>query len=483
MSLPKGKICLSSRPGIIPPARQTGHALPMKDLTQGPIRGHLIAMALPTTIGMLVQTLYFMVDLYFVSGLGKDAIAGVSAAGNIMLVVIALTQMLSVGTVALIAHAVGEKNQPRAVLAFNQSLLVALGCMVLTMAAGLLGASAYMRMVGATAGIVQAGTTYLAWYLPGLGLQFAAASIASALRGTGIVKPTMVVQLVSVVLNTALAPVLIAGWGTHHPMGVAGAGLATTLATFAGVLLMLGYFVRLEHYVRLDLHALRPDPAVLRRLLQIGVPAGGEYFLMFLLNAAIFTIIRDFGENAQAGFGVGSRVLQAIIMPAMAIAFAVPAVAGQNYGARRGNRVRETLKQALILETVVMAALVLVCQLWATIPVRWFTDDPQAVAVAGDYLRVISWNLLAAGVVFGCSGIFQALGNTWPALASSATRLVTFVLPAIALSHRPGFALLDVWHLSVVTTIVQALVSLALVRWQMGKRLSASAAPAVAAAA
>jgi putative MATE family efflux protein len=451
----------------------------MKDLTQGSIRGHLVAMALPTMIGMLVQTLYFMVDLYFVSGLGKDAIAGVIAAGNIMLAVIALTQMLSVGTVALIAHAVGEKNQPRAVRVFNQSLLLALACMALTLAAGALGGTAYMRAVGATPGIVAAGTTYLAWYLPGLALQFAVASIASALRGTGIVKPTMVVQLLSVVLNTALAPVLIAGWGTGHPMGVAGAGLATTLSTLAGVLLMIGYFVRLEHYVRLDVQALRPDGAVLRRLLQIGVPAGGEYFLMFLLNAAIFTIIRDFGEDAQAGFGVGSRVLQAIIMPAMAIAFAVPAVAGQNYGAGRGDRVRETLKQALLLETAVMAALVLVCQLWAAIPVRWFTSDPQAVAVAADYLRVISWNLLAAGVVFACSGVFQALGNTWPALGSSASRLVTFVAPALALSHRPGYALLDVWHLSVATTIVQAAISLLLVRWQMARRLPASPEPAM----
>jgi putative MATE family efflux protein len=456
----------------------------MKDLTQGPIRGHLVAMALPTMIGMLVQTLYFMVDLYFVAGLGKDAIAGVIAAGNVMLFVVALTQMLSVGTVALISHAVGEKNQPRAVRAFNQALLLALGCTVATLVAGALGSSAYMRLVGATDGIVEAGTSYLAWYVPGLALQFAIAVVASALRGTGIVKPTMIAQLLSVVLNTVLAPVLIAGWGTGHPMGVAGAGLATTLSTLAGALLMVAYFVRLEHYVRIDTNALRPDGAVLRRLLQIGVPAGGEYFLMFLLNAAIFTIIRDFGEDAQAGFGVGSRVLQAIIMPAMAIAFAVPAVAGQNYGARRGDRVRETLKQALILETVVMGALVLVCQLWATIPVRWFTTDPEAVTVAADYLRVISWNLLAAGVVFGCSGIFQALGNTWPSLASSASRLVTFVLPALALSHRPGFAILDVWHLSLATTIVQAVISVLLVRWQMNRRLpAASAEPAAPVAA
>jgi len=435
-------------------------------------------------IGMLVQTLYFMVDLYFVSGVGKDAIAGVSAAGNVMMVVLALTQMLSVGTVSLIAHAVGAKDQPLAVRVFNQSLLLALACTALTLAAGVLGSDAYLRLVCANDGVYQAGRDYLAWYLPGLALQFGLASIAAALRGTGIVKPTMVMQLLTVLINTLLAPVLIAGWGTHHPMGSAGAGLATTLSTLAGVGLVAGYFLRREHYVRLDASALRPDAALLRKLLRIGVPAGGEYFLMFVLNAAVFLIIRDFGDDAQAGFGVGSRLLQSLIMPAMAIAFAVPAVAGQNFGARRGDRVRETLRQALVLETVVMAALVALCQFWAQTPVRWFTTDPQAVAVAMDYLRVISWNLFAAGIVFGCSGIFQAMGNTWPALASSATRVLTFVLPAFLLAHRPGFTLLDVWHLSVATTIVQALTSLALVRWQMNARLPApalaEAAPAAA---
>jgi len=454
----------------------------MKDLTQGPIRGHIVTMALPTMVGMLVQTLYFMVDLYFVSGLGQDAIAGVSAAGNVMMLVVALTQMLSVGTVTLIAHAVGAKDQPRAVVVFNQSLLLAAACAVLTLVAGYAGAQAYMRLVAATPAVVAAGTTYLAWYLPGLALQFGIASIAAALRGTGIVKPVMLMQLSSVALNTVLAPVLVAGWGTHHPLGVAGAGLATTLSTAFGVLLLGAQFVRLEHYVHAAAQALRPRPAVLARLLRIGVPAGAEYLMMFLLTGAIFILIRGFGETAQAGFGVGSRVLQAIIMPAMAIAFAVPAVAGQNVGAGRGDRVRETLREALILETAVMALLVALCQFGAAVPVRWFTDDPQAIAVATDYLRVISWNLLAVGVVFGCSGLFQALGNTWPSLASSASRLLTFVLPAFLMSRRPGFALLDVWHLSVATTVLQALASLALVRWQMDKRLGGTAGKGLASA-
>ena len=111
----------------------------MKDLTQGSIRHHIIAMATPITIGMLVQTLYFMIDLYFVSRLGTDDIAGVSAAGAVVLLVMALTQMLSVGTMAPISRAVGAKDRAGANLVFNQSLLLALACTLLTLVVGALG--------------------------------------------------------------------------------------------------------------------------------------------------------------------------------------------------------------------------------------------------------------------------------------------------------------------------------------------------------
>ena len=110
----------------------------MKDLPQGPVTGRLIAMAVPIAIGMLFQTLYLLVDLYFVSGIGDTAIAGVSSAGTAGFVILALTQMLGVGTVALVAHAVGRKDQAEANLVFNQSVLLSGVCGVLTLTAGYL---------------------------------------------------------------------------------------------------------------------------------------------------------------------------------------------------------------------------------------------------------------------------------------------------------------------------------------------------------
>jgi len=454
----------------------------MKDLTQGPIRGHIIAMAAPIAIGMLVQTLYFLVDLYFVSRLGSDAVAGVSAGGNAVMITIALTQMLSVGTVSLISHAVGAKDQPRAQLVFNQSLGLAAACTLFAVVLGLVGIVPYMRTLGAGDAIAEAGRSYLFWYLPGLALQFPMAAMGSAMRGTGVAKPGMVVQMLTVLVNIVLAPILIAGWGTGHPLGPMGAGLASSLAVAAGVLMMIVYFVRLESYVSVDWHAMWPRLAVWKPLLRIGVPAGGEFFLMFLYTSAIYWLIRGFGPAAQAGFGIGMRVMQATFLPAMAISFALPAVAGQNFGARHADRVRETLKQGVILECSIMFLLAVLCHVAPEKMIGAFTNDPAVAEVGVSFLTIISTNFVAMGFVFACSGLFQAMGNTWPAMASTATRLVTFIVPAVYLSQQPGFALRQVWFLSVATVLLQALVSGLMVRWQLRQRLQSFAVPQAGAA-
>ena len=298
----------------------------MKDLTQGSITRLLIGLAVPIAIGMLFQTLYFLVDLYFVSRLGDAAIAGVSSAGTAGFVILALTQMLGVGTVALVAQAAGAKDQAQANLVFNQSVLLSALCGAATLIAGILVTGPYLRAVSADEATASAGIAYLYAYTPGLALQFAVVALGSALRGTGIVRPTMLVQMLTVVVNIVLAPVLIAGWGTQRPLGTAGAGLASSLAIGVGVLLLWIYFVRLEHYVGLSSQLWRPQWATIRRILNIGLPAGGEFFMMFVILGVIYWVIRGFGPAAQAGFGIGGRMMQALFLPVMALAFgATPA--------------------------------------------------------------------------------------------------------------------------------------------------------------
>ena len=453
----------------------------MKDLTQGTVSRQLVAMAVPIGIGMLFQTLYFLVDLFFVSRLGDAAIAGVSSAGTAAFVIMALTQMLGVGTVALVSHAVGRKDQNAANLIFNQGVLLAAICLLVTLAVGWRFAAAFLRSVAADAPAATAGSAYLFWYTPGLALQFAAIALGSGLRGTGIAKPTMLVQMITVILNVILAPILISGWLTHHPYGTAGAGLASSISIAVGVLLLGIYFARLEHYVSLEPRLWKPRWAIMGRILNVGLPAGGEFFVMFVILGFMYWVIRGFGPGAQAGFGIGMRVMQAMFLPVMAVAFAVAPVAGQNFGARQYARVRETFRVAAILSSVLMVLLTLVCQWHPEWFIRGFSDQADVLAVGGPYLRIIAWNFVATGLIFTCSGMFQALGNTWPSLLSSASRLITFVLPALWLSRQPGFTLTQVWHLSVATVALQALTSIVLLRREFGRKLR-GAAPTDAAA-
>lgn len=428
----------------------------MRDMTTGSIPKHIVRLALPMAAGMIFQTMYYLVDLWFVTRLGDAAVAGVSAAGNVQMIVMSVTQVLGVGTMALIANAVGRKDQADANLIFNQSTVWAFACGVLVLVAGFALAPLYLGTVGADEATRANGLSYLRWYLPGLGLQFALVSMGSALRGTGIVKPTMLVQIVTVVMNIILAPVLIAGWGTGKPLGVAGAGLASTLAIAVAVTMMSIYFVRLEHYVGFKREMLTFRTDIIARILRIGVPPGAEFALMFVLTGVTYFVIRDFGSASQAGYGIGSRVMQSIFLPAMAISFSAAPLAGQNMGARHPQRVRDTFKWAALMGSGLMLVLTLICQWRPELFVQGFTEEPAVRDVATTFLRTISWNFVASGLLFTCSGMFQALGNTVPSLVSSATRLLTYAIPALWLASRPGFQLTHVWTLSVVTVALQA---------------------------
>ncbi len=444
----------------------------MKDLTQGSMTPLIIGMAAPMAAGMIFQTLYLLVDLYFVAALGDDAVAGVGAGGTLMFMIMALTQVLGVSAVALIAQAVGRKDQQEANLVFNQSLVVAAVFAVITLIGGLLLADVYLAGIASDEGARREGVTFLYWFLPGMALQFPMIAMASSLRATGLVKPGMVVQIITVVLNTILAPIMIAGWGPGPALGVLGAGLASSISVLAGVVMLTFYFIKLEKYVSFDSSLWRPRFAIWKRMLDIGLPAGGEMLLLFVYFSAVYWLIQDFGAAAQAGFSIGGRIMQSIFMPTMAIAFALGPIAGQNFGAGRHDRVRETCYKGIMLNGVVMVVVTVLMQWKSDLLVGFFTSEEEVIAVGSVFLQLISLNFIAQGVVFACSGIFQGLGNTRPAMLSSGARILVFLPLAVFLKYQPGFTINQVWYVSILSVTVQAVVSFILVRREFRLRLA-----------
>ncbi|MGI9088636.1 MAG: MATE family efflux transporter [Chthoniobacterales bacterium] len=429
-------------------------------------------MAAFLAVSMLVQTLYLLADLYWVGHLGKEAIAAVGVAGNLMMVVMAVTQTLGVGTTTLIAQSAGRKDQPHAELAFNQSLsmsiLIALGLGVF----GFLTRDAYCNGLSADPETAALAKTYLNWFIPALVLQFPLGTLGSALRATGIIKPAVGLQVLSVVLNMIFAPLFIFGIGPWPKMGVSGAALATFVSILvAGVLLVL-YFEKKYHYLRIRFSQWQPQMKMWWSLLKIGLPAGAEFALLTLFMIVVYTIIRPFGAAAQAGFGVGMRVMQAMFLPVLAIAFAVSPVVGQNFGGRHADRVRHAVYAALGLSGGLMLLLTLLARIAPATLMRGFTNDPNVIAFGTEYLLIASLNFVAAGLVFASSSVFQGIGNTVPPLLSSSSRLLLFALPAFLLSRMPGFQIRYVWYLSVASQLVQACFNLLLLRRELRRKLN-----------
>jgi putative MATE family efflux protein len=444
----------------------------VQDLTKGSIPGHLLRTTSFMLVTMVFQTLYFLVDLYWVGRLGKEAVAGVGVAGNLMFIVLAITQMLGVGTTTLISHAAGRKDHERALLVFNQALVLSAVAGALFLAAGMALRMTYARGLSADLVTAQLAGQYLLWFVPAMALQFPMIAMASALRGTGNFKPGMVVQTATVILNILLAPVLIFGWLGNPPLGVAGAALASLVAVVAGTAWFTLYFRPRDAYLRFVPADWRPQLELWGNVFRIGLPSGAEFALMGVYLLFIYVIARPFGAAAQAGFGIGMRVLQAGFMPMVALGIAVAPVAGQNFGARHPERVRETFRTAITWALAGMVAFVILCQVAPAAMIRVFSGDPEVVAVGVEYLRIISWSFVGSGIVFVASSMFQAMGNTLPSLISSAARIVLVVVPALILSRRPGFALWWLWLVAAASIFLQMTISLLLLRREFRTRLA-----------
>jgi Na+-driven multidrug efflux pump len=281
----------------------------------------------------------------------------------------------------------------------------------------------------------------------------------------------MIVGTASVIINMIFAPFLIFGWLTGAAFGVAGAAISSLIAVVVATVWLGTYFIKPSaflHYVPADW---TPDFPMWWQMLKIGLPAGAEFGLMAVYLFIVYVISRPFGSAAQAGFGIGLRVVQAGFMPVVALGFSVAPVAGQNFGARLGDRVKHTFTIAASLAVAVMFVWAVACYFGAAPMVALFTDDAGVIAVGTEYLRIVAWTFVGSGIIFVASSMFQAMGNTLPPLAASFARIVLVAVPAIMMSRMPGFQLTWIWYLSVGALVFQLVAVLVLLHREFRVRL------------
>ena len=449
----------------------------MEDLTTGPLTRHLLKTTSFMLVTMIFQTLYFLIDLYWVGRLGTHAVAAVGIAGNFTFIVLALTQMLGVGTTTVVSHAVGRKNRDEAELMFNQAQLLAVVTGIAFLIVGMLVRLPYTRALSPDAETAALAAQYLAWFIPAMALQFLMVAAGAALRAVGNFKAGMIVGTGTVIINMVLAPFLIFGWVTGRAFGVAGAAMASLVAVVVAVIWFATYFLPKDSYLQFVRADLKPRLVLWRKMLAIGLPAGFEFGMMGLYLVIVYALARPFGAAAQAGFGIGQRVIQALFMPAVALGFSVSPVAGQNFGARSRERVVDTFRTAAYMVTAIMVLLTVVCLIAPHALIGVFSKDPAVLAVGSEYLRIVSWNFVASGLIFVASSMFQAMGNTIPSLVASGARILLVAVPAILLSRTPGFQLNWIWYLSVGAVLTQLALSMFLLRREFGRRLAFPSQP------
>ncbi len=444
----------------------------MQDLTTGSLTGHLLKTTSFMLVSMVFQALYVLVDLFWVGRLGTDAVAAVGISANLSFVVLAISQMLGVGTTTAVSHAAGRKEHAEATYLFNQSQVLSMVAGVLFFAVAMASRTAYAAALSADAATQRLTEEYLLWFIPAMALQFAIVAMGAALRGTGNFKPGMIVQTGTVILNIVLAPILIFGWGPFPVMGVGGAALATFVAVVVGVIWISFYFLDPDAYLRFHFADWKPKFSVWWQMLKIGLPAGVEFGLMGLYMVVVYAISRRFGAAAQAGFGVGFRIVQSAFLPIVALGFAVAPVAGQNFGANKGDRVRSVFKTAASIAAGFMLVLGVGIYLAAPQLMRLFSSDPEVIHVGVDYLHIVTLNFVASGITFVSASMFQGMGNTLPLLATSFLRMVVGIVPAIVLSRRPEFALTWIWWFTVLSTTLQMTLNLVLLQREFRLKLA-----------
>jgi Na+-driven multidrug efflux pump len=206
-------------------------------------------------------------------------------------------------------------------------------------------------------------------------------------------------------------------------------------------------------------------------MVKIGLPAGGEFLLISVYMGVIYFITRPFGAAAQAGFGIGGRVMQSLFLPIIAISFSLAPIIGQNFGAKHADRVKAGFKDAALLISSVMLLLTILCQISPHSLLLPFSKDEAVLGPGVQFLSIISLNFVAQGLIFAASSTFQGLGNTLPPLFSSSLRLLLFAIPAYTWSKMPGFKIEYVWYLSVASVTIQMCINLLLLRREFRRKL------------
>ncbi|HEV7867747.1 MAG TPA: MATE family efflux transporter [Chthoniobacteraceae bacterium] len=383
------------------------------DYTTVPLNRAVLLLSVPMVLEMVMESLFAITDVFWVSRLGKDAIAVIGITESIMTLIYAVAIGISFAATAIVARRIGEKDPERAAQAAGQ--IVLLGLVVSAGLGVVLGwlAPHLLRAMGAGEPIVALGTDFARVMLGGNFTVFLIFLINAIFRGAGDAVIAMRTLWLANGLNIVLGPCFIFGWGPFPEMGVTGAAVATNIGRGVGVLYQLWCLNGHTSRVRVRLHHLRPDFDTLGALVRTAGNGVAQLLISTTSWVGLFKILALFGSGALAGYTIAMRIVIFGLMPAWGLANAGATLVGQNLGAQQPQRASDAVWIATRFNTLFLGLIGLVFIVFAGPLVGFFTTDPEVFAYATQALWIVSiaFPLYAAGMCL--EGAFNGAGDTW----------------------------------------------------------------------
>ena len=408
-----------------------------------PVNKLLLNMSIPIMISMLVQALYNVVDSIFVAQLSEDALNAVSLAFPIQNLMISVAVGTGVGINALLSKSLGEKRQDRANAAAMNGLFLAAASYVVFMLIGLTCSHLFFSIQTDKQAIVDYGSSYMFIVcVMSMGLFFQI-TFERILQATGRTLYTMFTQALGAIINIVLDPILIFGLCGLPRMDVAGAALATVLGQIIAAIVSV--FINISHNpdVQLSLKGFRPNGDIISRIYAVGVPSIIMSSIGSVMVFGMNKILIAFTTTATAVFGVYFKLQSFIFMPVFGLNNGMVPIVAYNYGARRPDRIKHTIKLSVIYAVSIMFIGLLVFQFAPQVMLDLFRSQEDSsssnmLTIGVPALRIISLSFLFAGYAIVCSSVFQALGHGVLSLIVSVVRQLLVLLPVAFLLSRLG---------------------------------------------
>lgn len=394
--------------------------------------GPLLAkLSIPTTIGMLANSLYNIVDTIFIGrGVGTLAIAGIGIVFPIQMIVMALAHLIALGAASMISRSLGKKDYKKAGLVTGNAFAAIAIIGVTVSAITLIFINPILKLFGATENILPFARDYLSVISIGFIYFPFMATGSNLIRAEGNAKTSMVILLFATTTNIILDPIFI----FVLKLGIKGAAYATIISQFIGFLYAASYFLRRKTSTPLKISYLKPRLPILKEMMGLGFASFIKHvslsFLVILVNNSLKIYN---GEIAIAVYGIVNRVMNFVTMPLLGVVSGVQPMIGYNYGAKNMKRVKDSLKISVLSTAIYGLFFSVLFLIFPIFVIRLFSNDPELISNATFPLRMIMLLFPLVGFQVIGAGFFQSIGKAVPSIILSLTRQVLYLLPLLIL--------------------------------------------------